>query len=315
MATKVLGPILREGERSMEDGHRDYNITFLVETTDHLDGPQAITLASGLPTVGSTWTFGNDFDAGAFCTPYVKVQPSGRQASDEPVHYWNASYKFTSRPLKNCESQSYDNPILRPDKVSGSFVERSIKVRKDKDGNAILTTSKEEVEVEESKSYPTVRIEQYDSVLGLSTFAEMVNGVNTNSLWGLAARTIKLANVAWERNQYGSCFNYYTRVLDFEINYNTWDRSDIANKGQKVIKGSWVKSGTSPNEIHTWTPHSGASVTNAHDYIDAHDYKGNSIEVYLDSVTGGMAAAETFLATKQLRVGYDFLTLGIPTSF
>lgn len=315
MVMTVLGPISRTGERSAEDGHRDYEVTFLIETTAPLDGPQSITFASGLPTIGLPWTYGNDFDSGAFCTPYVKVQPSSRQQPDEPVTYWEASYKFTSRPLKNCSTQSYDNPILRPDKVSGSFVEKSTRVRKDKDGNAILTTSKEQIEIEESKAYPTVRIEQYTSVLGLANFAQMVNGVNLNALWGLSPRTIKLSNVAWEKNQYGTCFDYYTRVLDFEIDYNTWDRSDIPNKGQKVIRGDWVKSGTDPNFVYTWTPNSGASITNAYDYIDAHDYKGNSIEVYLDPTTGGMSATETYLPTKQLRVAYDFLSLGVPTSF
>lgn len=311
MTIRVLGPIRREGERSEEDGHRDYQITFLVETTDQLDGPQAVTFASGLPAIGSAWTYGNDSDVGAYCTPYIKIQPSGRQKSDDPVFYWELQYRFTSRPLKNCQTSGYDNPILRPDKVSGSFVERQRKVRKDRNGNALLTTSKEEVEAEVEASFPTVRIEQYWGLLELPTLAQMVGGVNDSSLWGLAARTIKLGNVSWEKNQFGTCFNYYTRSLEFEIDYGTWDRSDIPNKGQKMIRGKWTESGGT----YSYTVDSGASVSNAFDYIDAVDVRGNSVENYLNTSTGAPSSSETFLPTKELRNEYNFLALGIPTIF
>ena len=96
-----------------------------------------------------------------------------------------------------------------------------------------------------------------------------------------------------------------------EIDYGTWDRSDIPNKGQKMIRGKWTESGGT----YSYTVDSGASVSNAFDYIDAVDVRGNSVENYLNTSTGAPSSSETFLPTKELRNEYNFLALGIPTIF
>ena len=300
------------GGRNETDGYRDYWIKFFVESFAG-DGPQTVTFASGLPFVGQPWNYGNDFDSGAYCTPFIGITQHG-PAEEDGEPFWILEYKFTSRPRANCQDYQYDNPVLRPPKVSGSFIERSIKVRKDKDGEDILTTSHELVEVQETKAYPVVQIEQYGLDLGLSTFSTMVNGVNDAPLWGLAARTVKLSNVSWQKLQWGSCFDYYTRFLDFEINFSTWDHSYIPNKGQKMIRGAWVYT---PPPVDTWlySIDEGADADNPTDYIDAYDPRGSSVENWLDPDTGAPTDTPNYLDEKKLRTEHNFLTLGIPTSF
>jgi hypothetical protein len=58
-------------------------------------------------------------------------------------------------------------------------------------------------------------------------------------MWGLAARTVKLAGFTWAQVFYGTCDYYYTRDFDFEINYGTWDRT-LIDKGTKVLFGEYT---------------------------------------------------------------------------
>lgn len=311
MTTTSQGPIFRNGTRSAEDGHRDYSIKFLVHSDDKLDGPQAVTFTPGLPFIGQPWSFGNDFDGGAFCTPFVGVEPI--QGGQDPVTTWAVEYRFTSRPLTQCSHFTFDSPLMEPDRVSGSFAERSIKATKDRNGNVIKNIAFETVEIDEDKSFPTVRIEQNDSQLRLSTFANMVNGVNQFPLWGLPKRTIKLANVTWERKAYSACFFFYKRVLEFHIDFRTWDRDDVPHTGTKALRGSWEY--LPDSETYRWFKSKNAEVNNPQDYVVFKDQHGNATEVFLDPVLGTPSEEPVFFDTLELRPEYNFLELGIPTSF
>lgn len=311
MTTTLQGPIFRNGTRSAEDGHRDYTIKFLVYSDDPLDGPQTITFTPGLPYIGQPWTYGNDFDGGAFCTPHLRIEPI--QSGQDPVKTWSIEYKFTSRPLNQCSDFEFDNPLMEPDRVSGGFVERSIKATKDRFGNIIKNIAFETVEIDEDKAFPTVRIEQNDSLLRLSTFADMVNAVNKFPLWGLPKRTIKLGNVSWERKLFGACFVFYKRVLEFHVDFRTWDRDDIPHTGTKAIRGQWKYD--EATETYTWFKSNNTSVNNQLDYVAFKDQYGNPTEVFLDPVLGTPTSAPVFFNTLELRPERDFLELGIPTSF
>ena len=288
-----------------EEGQREYKISFLVETLV-ADGPLIAAQATGLPAIGATWSYGNDTDSWAFCTPYTSITPVNSKKGEQ-VKYWRVEKKFSTVPLKRCQTTSIDNPLAEPQKISGSFADGARTTTKDKDGNPIQTTSFEPVEVETPDILPTVRIEQNITTLQLDVFTPMISTLNNATLWGLSARKIRLAGASWERKYYGSCTAYYTRVFDFEVNFNTFDRDDIPDRGKKVLRGAWDEDGA------TYTATVGASASDPLDYITAIDKNGNPTEHYLTA--GGVpSSSETFLSTVQLLAESNFLLLGIPTS-
>lgn len=309
MAATYLGPIGWELDRDEDEGHRVYTISHKVEANTS-DGPQVVGNCAGLSNIGSTWSFGNDVDPWAFCTPYLKVAPLYKE---EKGRFWKVTQKFTTKPRNRCQDTNIENPLLEPQKVSGSFRKEKIKGRIDRFGNPIRTTSFEDVEVEVDNSLPTVRIKQNVPILELPNLAQYIDWVNYNWMWGVAPRCVKLTNISWERQLYGTCFFYYTRDLEFEIDWNTWDFSDIPNKGKKAKHGSYDADGVWSNESIDGTD---PSVSNPNHYSTHLDRHGNPTETFLDTSTGNPATSETFLPTKQYYYQANLISIfNLPFSF
>ncbi len=300
MAT-VLNIVRWSGIRS-EEGHRDYEVTIRVEAATN-EGPQTVTLASGLPTIGSAWTYGTDNDAWAFCTPFLKIDPV---LEEENNKHWDLGYKFTTRPMFRCATTTIDNPLSEPDRISGSFVNSTKKINRDIRGQIIKTTGHETIEVEVDSNKPTVIISQNVLSLGLGTFSPLVDTVNNSTLWGLSSRKIKLSNVSWERKLYGVCNYYYTRTFEFDIDENTFDKKDIPNHGNKVIRGKWSSTGR-------WNRVGNPSSSNARDFIQFKDKHGENATTYLTR-NGFPSSREIFLTPRKVYKESNFLTLGIPSS-
>lgn len=288
-----------------EEGQREYTIGFLVETL-LADGPLIAAQASGLPAIGAVWNYGNDSDPWAFCTPYTRVMPQNSKEGEQ-VRYWTVEKKFSTVPITRCQDTTVENPMLEPQKISGSFADGTKKVARDRNNDLIQTTSFEPVLVETPDILPTVRIEQNVLNLQLDVFTPMITTVNSTAQWGLAARRIRLAGASWERKYYGSCTPYYTRTFEFEVNFNTFDRSDIPNRGKKIIRGEWDADGAS------YTIASGASASDPLDYITGVDKNGNPTEHYL-AASGAPSTSVTYLSTVEILGESNFFLLGIPTS-
>lgn len=308
MAAIYLGPIGWEADRDEEDGHRIYTIKHKVETTSANDGPQVVGNCPGIAAVGSTWTYGNDIDLWAFCTPYLKITP----LYSDKGKMWTVAQKFSTKPRNRCQDTNIENPLLEPPQVSGSFRKKPIKALVDRNGNAIQTTSFEPVEVEVEKSLPTVRIVQNVPILELPNLAQYIDWVNSSPMWGVPARCVKLSNISWERNLYGTCFYYYTRDLEFEIDWDTWDIKDIPNKGKKAKNGYYTSSGTWENEDIDGSAPSTSNPDHYSVYLDRH---GNPSETYLDA-NGNPSDAETFLPKVEYYDQANLLAIfNLPISF
>ena len=203
------GPRTWGGDRD-EEGHRTYRVEHLVETDNHLDGPQIVMNTPGLPVIGSFWSFGNDIDSWAFCYPDMKVTILKEKEGDKNFH-WRVGQKFSTRPLKRCQDETVEDPLLEPQKISGNFVKYTKEASQDRFGNMIKNSAHEIYrgpQVEFDHNRPTVRVEQNEPLLGLETFTEMVDTVNDTTLWGLTKRKIKLSDVSWERKVHGVCDFY-----------------------------------------------------------------------------------------------------------
>jgi len=237
MAGRLLsGPRHWEAEIDQE-GYRTYKVVHLVEC-DIGDCPYTIMLTPGLPVAGSLWNFGTATDVWAFCYPDMRVSIHQEKEGD-PVTHYAVEQKFSTRPINRCIENQNDNPLLEPDKISGSFVKYTEERHIDKDGNFITASNFEQFSgplTEWDNNRPTVCIEQAVGELGLATFAAMVDRVNDNDMWGLPSRCIKLSNASWTRERYGSCNTYFTRRFEFDVNFDTFDRY-IPDQGSKVLYG------------------------------------------------------------------------------
>lgn len=288
-----------------DEGHRIYHIVHRVRALIS-DGPYTVFNTPGLPLTGSVWNFGNDLDPWAYCKPTLRVTP---RKTEEPNRYWDVENTFSTEPLSRCQDEEITDPLLEPQKVSGTFVKYTQEAQKDRNDEVICSSSFELFsgpQVEFDHNRPSVSIEQNVAVLELEVFAEMVDTVNSAPLWGLAARCIKLSNVTWERKIMASCGYYYTRKFDFDVDFKTFDRT-IRDQGAKALgdwnstTGVWVVSG---------------DPTDPRDFDHYKDKRGENCRTFLN---GSGAPAASIEEAGEIEVEYysesNFLTLGIPTTF
>lgn len=291
------GIINKTGSRN-RDGHREYRLETRVEVTDPQDdGPQIVMNAVGLPTVGSFWKFGNDVDPWAFCLPTMDATP---ELKSEPSRFWKVVQTFSTLPMTRCQDTSIEDPLLEPPRISGSFSRYTKEVFKDKDDEEIFSSSFERLYgLERDYNRPSVQISMNYVSVSLPLIASMINTVNDDTLWGLEARKVKLADVSWTRQLYSSCYFFYTINYEFEINHDTWDISDAVDTGYKVYNAASGKPKTDPSAFVIYTDdhdhptkgkiplHDGEFDTNPPHYLP-------KIELYKES---------------------NFLLLGIPSTF
>lgn len=272
------------GSRDAE-GYREYKIKFLLRG-DVGDGPAQALLTPGLPLPGSPWNYGNDFDAWAFCRLNCTLTPIN---ADGPGEFFSAEYTFSTKPLGidngQCgNGQPGQDPLLEPQKVSGSFSKYTEEAGYDAYGRPILNSAFEQMrgaKVEFDANRPVVKIDQNVADLELPLLAALQDTVNDDFLWGVAPRCIKLGSSSWERKFYGSCYMYYTRHLEFEINWGTWDRV-LVDEGTKVLSGKWNTTTGLWELVKIGTPPVDPNLKNPNHYIRYQDRKGHSMHVLLD---------------------------------
>lgn len=215
------------------EGVREYLVRHRCITSDPMDGPTTVKDTPGLPVVGTPWNFGNDFDEWAVCTPAMRITPD---TTGEKNRFWSVEQVFSSDPQITC---LVDNPLLRPDIVSGSFVKYTRAAIYDRHDNLIQSSSHERfdpnlVQVDESR--PTVRVDKNLPYNPLELFASMIDTVNDSPMWGLGPRMVKLSNAPWSKVFYGDCTQlaYYNVVYEFDVNYNTFDLF-ISDEGTRSL--------------------------------------------------------------------------------
>jgi hypothetical protein len=212
--------------------------------------------ASGLPTLGSSFQISgySGTDSWVWCRPELSVRIHQEREGDPAVYYLvevTYSNKVESGQSRRCQNTSVDDPLMEPMKIGGSFGRTQWEAKYDKDGVRLVTSANEPITgpgVTFDYVRPTVRIEQNVANLGLASFANMVNTVNSAPLWGCPARCVKLANASWERRVYGKCGFFFTRSFEFEIDYYNCDKygnaigfdKEVYDSGSKCLRGKWI---------------------------------------------------------------------------
>ena len=278
-----------------DDGNRTYNLRWLVEGSVG-DGPLTILGASGLASIGSTWGYGGDSDAWAFCHPESRVSPVLKK---EPGKFWFVDQTFTTKPLRRCQSSSIENPLLEPARLGGSFVRNKREATQDRDGKALKNSSHETyrgavTEVDDSNH--TVRVGLNVLTMNLPLYTQYAHCLNDATLWGMSAETIKYSYFSWVRKLYGTCTYYYSLDMDFEVNYNGWTRS-ILDEGTRYLAP-------------------GGTDTNIVEYIQYKDPRGENSKVLLDGAGGILTDPDSPEYNDfDLYDTANLLLLGIPSTF
>jgi len=245
-----MGPLEWSGSRD-QDGHRTYRVRWQVVSNSSGDGPAAVMTTPGLPLPGTIWSLDNDIDMWAWCRPDMDIRP---RHTSEPNYYWDVEQTFSTKPPDlgkpgtpggrgepiTCSGSTIQNPLLEPPRISGTFAKYTREITHDIFNRPIRSSSHEPLRgaaLEFDEARPTVNIEMNFPFLNQLIF-QAINHINLGPMWGCPARTIKCANITWERKYYGSCFRYYTLRFEFEINYETWDRW-AQDEGSRVLNGKW----------------------------------------------------------------------------
>lgn len=339
MSITCLGPCEVKLSRDL-DGHRTYNVSYKLQGTPGDDGPYDVMQCPDLPqtgdTFGGTGTALGQEDTWAKCHPDMVVRPLS-QKDGEKVAHWIAELKFSTKAVKRCQDTQIGNPLEEPQKISGSFTNKTEEATYDRFGKPLKTSSHEQfrgAHVEFDRAVANVKIEQNVPTLGLSSFTSFINTVNSSTLWGMPKRTIKLSGISFERKLYGVCTYYYTRSFEFDVDAKTFDRY-LLDEGTKVLCGHWAteadvaagKSGWILDTIEGETP----DADNPQHFIRYKDRNGENARVILNGA--GLPADTTVFGTGsgggssgtaiETEYGYrkvekyaesNFLLLGIPSS-
>lgn len=272
-----------------EEGQREYTVIWPVKTDLASEGPDVALTATGLPTPGASFNIGSSSDL------YASYQRKGSAKLRDPRNkqtLWDVTTVYSTKPVKRCNTNAVDDPLLEPHKVSGAFNKFRREAVKDKDGNAITNSADERVHgpiVEIDDNRPVINLEMNVAWISLSFLSQYVDAVNNATFWGCAARTLKCSEFTWERVLYGTCNFYFHVSFAFEIKSDTWDVVYLDEGTRTKITG------TSPAQ-----------------YKRAQDRYENPVRVLLDG-SGNESTTEAFLTKRVLRE-LDFSTVGWPAT-
>lgn len=314
-----------------EDGFREYKIKFRLKTDLSLEGPATVLACPDLPQPGQIWEFDNDFDDAAYCL-YARTATPQLGEDDGKNFHWVVECTFSTNPKKfdRCTTVPLDDPLQEPAKISGSGAKYTEEATHDRFGLRLVSSSHEQLrgaQVEFDVNRSSIRIEQNVAELDDYFVNTLKDHVNDAELWGYPPRCVKLSNFTWERKFYGECYCYYTRVFEFEVNVNTFDRL-VPDRGHLVLAGDWRKL---TDGSFVYKIKDGTDPGNPSDFTAYRDYNGNLVEVFLDghglpagaivwgddpeSTTGTGTTSEATGPADILVEKYDegnFLLLGIP---
>lgn len=311
------GPRTWSGARD-HDGYMEYRIVYRVVCLA-LDGPNTAMTAPGLPVPGDIWVVDNDIDITAVCLPDLTIIPVHQIG--EPNEYFDLEYIFSNKPSGKCYNDYgtgtgnvAKNPLLERDRISGGFSKFQKEQVYDRFDERIANSSFEQIRgplAEFDENRATVRIEQNVADLTWSTLQTMIDTVNDATLWGKAARTIKLSNITWDRRYTQDCTCYFVRTLEFEHNKDGFDR-DIVDEGTKALNGQW------DDATGLWVLKNIAGgapdPANPAHYCRIQDRFGNIMRVTLNGAgLPAISSADAGTITVEKYEESNFLTLGIPT--
>ena len=222
MTVAAANPISSELETD-EEMHRTYTSYYEVQTsTRNTHSPISVCQASGIPTYGSTYSWGLDTDNWAWCN---SIRAKLREDQKTTAKLWSVTVTHTTRPKLRCSDVQIENPLDEPYFLSGSFMQFRKPATQNNAGDAIFNTVGEPFipAIERDDSRDTLIIEKNTATIDLALRDSFRDAVNSVDIWGLPPHTVKLQQWAWDIAYFGVCNAYVRNRLEFHINTTEYE--------------------------------------------------------------------------------------------
>lgn len=189
---------------------------------DRTDGPLAVANNSGIPAYGSSYSYESETDLWAFAES-IDVDPNPLRINHkgQQRYKWLIKMTHSSIPSDHSPNDSRENPLDDPPVVSGSFLRRTRPTNRDRNGNRIENTASDSYipRVEREDALDTLRLEFNTATLNLSTRAQYIGKVNSDSIWGLQKRQAKMTRWDYQVLYAGTFLAYIRHSMEFEISF------------------------------------------------------------------------------------------------
>lgn len=224
----------REGTIN-QSGHRTFSVVYKVQTDDKRDGPGVVRVAPGIPSIGNTYTAGNDIDTSAVC---VNKHP---YPTDCPFE-WLVECEFTTDPGAY-EPQQFDNPLQQPPELTFGFQERRILIpgrfnnpigpNSNKDWEAGIFAPNGELfdpQPETDIADPVWNIKKNVQNISYEAFMALANCVNADFFQGVEPRQLRFKPPSAVRKWHKNIGFYWEVAYQLVYRWETWD-IQILNQG------------------------------------------------------------------------------------
>lgn len=212
MAVVSVEPI-ESKERVGDDFHIDYESVYEVITNAKTDGPITARQSVGIPAYREPYRWFGDVNNWAFCNG---LETSLREV-DKTKKVWRIKVTHSTRATSR-DNTPRENPLDEPPELSGSFVEGSRIVYKDKDGAFIRNSAGQQFVggLEQPEGYDTLSYKVNTATIDLALRASLANKVNSAALWGLPARCVWFKQWQWVVRYFGN-EDFVANTMEFYI--------------------------------------------------------------------------------------------------
>ena len=238
-----------------EEFGRSYTSTYEVVTNDATDGPALVLTATGLPAFGAPYSWYNTFDDFAYCVGgsatlrelkatrmlwTVTIKHETPKSSKSGGKGATSRQPSTGSPNPISERQ---DPVNEPWEISGSFAQYQRPATKDMFGDPIQNTVEEPfipaIEVDDSRR--TLVLRKNTATLNLGTWSDYSNTVNSDPMWGLLPRQVKLTQWSWSIRWYGPQKSYIENVYEFHISNDRDDQGNVVGWTHVILNEGFRK--------------------------------------------------------------------------
>jgi hypothetical protein len=202
-----------------QDGHQVYTSVYMVVATTATENPITVRNASGIPAYGSSYSWGGVTNPDA----YLIGARTSRSDTDGTHLKWLVTVTHSTRATSRNKAQGLQtSPLAEEWRISGSFVQTTRVADKDRNGRALQNSADEPKGIEVPDGYDTLRLSGPSAFISLSTRAQAINKVNSETIWGLIARQLYLAQWQYQIMSNGTS-QYVHNDLEFWIKYAKWN--------------------------------------------------------------------------------------------
>lgn len=220
-----------------KDGVREFELVYLVHTDDKKDGPATVRVAAGIPSIGDTYSAGNESDVYAVC-----IEKSVEQT--ESPYDWRVRIRYTTDPGATTPTSLVgDNPLDAPAELSFGFEKRRIIIPgrfnnpigppSDKKYDAGIYAPNGELfdpQPEADVHDPVWHIRKNVASISYAAFMALADCVNADTFNGAEPRQLQFRPPTAERKWHKAIGYYWTVNYSLAYRWETWDLQ-ILNQG------------------------------------------------------------------------------------